>query len=243
MKFLRAGVPSVKPIARAPYALAARLAAAVATLTPAGRGKLRTSLHVRRGVTQRFTHWAAEGRDRRRPLLWMHAPSVGEGLQARPVLDTLRTRHPAWQILYTFFSPSAESFARALGVDYTDYLPFDTARDMGALCDALAPSALVFSKLDVWPVLAESAAARGIPLGMISATVSGGLSGLDAEPQTLSRTVLVFPWSEALFLFLVWLGQREWRHRRGRRVHVGATPPPPTLRARFRGAFRQRFVR
>ena len=77
----------------------------------------------------------------------------------------------------------------------------------------------------------------------ISATVSGGLSGLDAEPQTLSRTVLVFPWSEALFLFLVWLGQREWRHRRGRRVHVGATPPPPTLRARFRGAFRQRFVR
>ena len=163
----------MKPIARVPYALAARLAAAVATLTPAGRGKLRTSLHVRRGVTQRFTHWAAEGRDRRRPLLWMHAPSVGEGLQARPVLDTLRTRHPEWQVVYTFFSPSAESFARALGVDYTDYLPFDTARDMGALCDALAPSALVFSKLDVWPVLAESAAARRIPLGMISATVSG----------------------------------------------------------------------
>ena len=77
----------------------------------------------------------------------------------------------------------------------------------------------------------------------ISATVRGGLSGLEAEPRTLSRTVLVFPWKEALFLFLVWLGQREWRHRRGRRVHTGATPPPPTLRARVRGALRERFVR
>jgi 3-deoxy-D-manno-octulosonic-acid transferase len=163
----------MKLLARAPYALAARLARAAAELTPAGDGKLRASLHARRGVVNRFTRWAAAHRDLARPLLWMHAPSVGEGLQARPVLDLLRARHPEWQIVYTFFSPSAEQFARALAVDYTDYLPFDSAPDMAALCDALCPTALIFSKLDVWPVLVESAAARGIPLGMISATVSG----------------------------------------------------------------------
>lgn len=69
----------------------------------------------------------------------------------------------------------------------------------------------------------------------ITATASGLLSGVEAEPVSISRTVLVFPWKEALFLFLVWLGQREWRHRRGRRVNTTAEPPEPTLRARVRG--------
>jgi 3-deoxy-D-manno-octulosonic-acid transferase len=163
----------MRPIARAPYALAARLARAAARLTPAGGGKLRASLHARRGLLERFTHWARTTRDPARALLWMHAPSVGEGLQARPVLEVLRARHPEWQVVYTFFSPSAERFARGLEVDFADYLPFDSAPDMAALCDALRPTALVFSKADVWPVLAESAAARGTALGMISATVSG----------------------------------------------------------------------
>ncbi|PYP54942.1 MAG: hypothetical protein DMD40_14945, partial [Gemmatimonadetes bacterium] len=36
----------------------------------------------------------------------MHAPSVGEGLQAKPVLETLRAEHPDWQLAFTFFSPS-----------------------------------------------------------------------------------------------------------------------------------------
>jgi citrate lyase subunit beta/citryl-CoA lyase len=41
-------------------------------------------------------------------LLWVHAPSVGEGLQANAVLQRLRPAHPTWQIVYSFFSPSAE---------------------------------------------------------------------------------------------------------------------------------------
>ena len=41
----------------------------------------------------------------------MHAPSVGEGLQARPVLEIARERTRQWQLAYTYFSPSAERFA------------------------------------------------------------------------------------------------------------------------------------
>jgi 3-deoxy-D-manno-octulosonic-acid transferase len=102
----------------------------------------------------------------------MHAPSVGEGLQARPVIELLRASHPELQIAYTHFSPSAERFARSLGVDFTDYLPFDTPGDARAVLDALRPRAIVFSKLDVWPVLAREAAARGVRLGLTSATLS-----------------------------------------------------------------------
>lgn len=104
----------------------------------------------------------------------MHAPSVGEGLQARPVIQLLRVERPELQIAYTHFSPSAATFAASLGADFHDFLPFDTAADANAALDALKPDAFVFSKLDVWPTLAIEAARRGVRLGLISATVSKG---------------------------------------------------------------------
>jgi len=103
--------------------------------------------------------------------LCVHAPSVGEGLQALPVIRIFRERHPEAQLAYTFYSPSAEDFARSTGADFVDYLPFDTSHDATAALDALKPAALVFSKLDVWPLLVDVAAKRGVKLGMLSATM------------------------------------------------------------------------
>ncbi|HVZ78236.1 MAG TPA: glycosyltransferase N-terminal domain-containing protein [Gemmatimonadaceae bacterium] len=155
------------------YAAAAQLARLGAALAPQeSTGKLARTLAARRGIRQRYIQWGAQHRDPARALLWMHAPSVGEGLQARPVLQHLRAAHPEWQLAYTFFSPSAEAFARSLDVDGRDYLPFDDARDAAVALDAWRPNALVFSKLDVWPVLVREAARRRIPLGMISATLA-----------------------------------------------------------------------
>jgi 3-deoxy-D-manno-octulosonic-acid transferase len=106
----------------------------------------------------------------------MHAPSVGEGLQARPVLQLARRERPDAQLAYTFFSPSALAFSRGLDVDFADYLPFDTGGEAAAALDALAPRALVFSKLDVWPHLARVASSRGVALGLVSATLAEGSS-------------------------------------------------------------------
>lgn len=130
------------------------------------------SLRARRGVIDRITARAKAVRDPSRTLVWFHAPSVGEGLQARPVVHALRAAHPELQFAYTFYSPSAESFAASIGAEITDYLPFDGARDADLLLDALSPSALVFVKLDVWPVLVARARARGVPVALLSATLS-----------------------------------------------------------------------
>lgn len=99
---------------------------------------------------------------------------------ARPVLAALREKHPGVQLAYTFFSPSAEEFSRTLEVDFRDYLPFDARRDMAIALDALRPAAIVFSKLDVWPELVHQAKARGVRLGLISAS-------LPAESRRRSR--------------------------------------------------------
>jgi 3-deoxy-D-manno-octulosonic-acid transferase len=150
-------------------------AADVAALVP-GDAKWLRALRARHGVLARYAAFGASGRDRDRPLLWMHAPSVGEGLQGKPVLELLRRQHPEYQIAYTHYSPSAGPLAagfRDSGLaDFADYLPWDTPSAARVAVAALAPRALAFVKLDVWPVLAASASSAGVQLGLISGTLS-----------------------------------------------------------------------
>jgi 3-deoxy-D-manno-octulosonic-acid transferase len=160
------------------YRLSVHVISRTAPLIARFDKKLARGLDGRRGLADRLTSWAAAQRDKSRPLVWMHAPSVGEGLQAKPVLETLRAEHPDWQLAFTFFSPSAERLARNLPVDIADYLPLDRPSEVAAVLDALQPTALVFSKLDVWPELTLAAKRRGVKLGLISATVSPGSSRL-----------------------------------------------------------------
>ena len=154
------------------YRLSVNVATRAAPLLARFDKKLARGLDGRRGLAARLAAWAAAHRDPDRPLIWMHAPSVGEGLQAKPVLETLRAEHPDWQLAFTFFSPSAERLAKNLPVDVADYIPVDRPDEVEAVLDALRPTALVFSKLDVWPELTLAAARRGVKLGLISATVS-----------------------------------------------------------------------
>ena len=164
---------------RTAYQAAVHAARLVTRVAPTSDSKLWRSFAARRGLLGRISAAARDVRDPAKPLIWMHAPSVGEGLQARPVAHRLRALHPDVQLAYTFFSPSAETFAASIGADITDYLPFDGQREADAMLDALQPSALVFVKLDVWPTLVERAAARGIPVALLSATLAArsGRSG------------------------------------------------------------------
>jgi 3-deoxy-D-manno-octulosonic-acid transferase len=162
----------VNSLLRIPYAIAGGAANALAAIVPAGDSKFRRGLNARHGIVDRYQRWSASSRDTTRPLLWFHAPSVGEGLQAQPVIELVKARRPDVQVAYTFYSPSAERFAKALGVDFADYLPFDTFRSARAMLTAFTPRALVFSKLDIWPALTEAAVDAGVGVGVISATLA-----------------------------------------------------------------------
>lgn len=169
---------------RVGYEGIALLARGLASIAPPTSNKLLNTFAARRGVRARF---AAFARAPGRPLLWMHAPSVGEGLQARPVLELARERAREWQLAYTYFSPSAERFAAGLNVDFRDVLPFDGTGDARAAIRALDPTALVFSKLDVWPTLAREASNHGVALGLVSATLSPGSTRSRGIAATLLR--------------------------------------------------------
>lgn len=166
----------MRPLAWLAWEAVARAAEGLAAIAPRSDAKLLRTFEARRGLAGRYARWGAEQRDPARQLLWMHAPSVGEGLQARPVLELMRQRRPEVQLAYTHFSPSAAGFAAALKVDFRDYLPFDSASGARVALDALRPNALVFSKLDVWPRLVRAADERGVALGMVSATLPASSS-------------------------------------------------------------------
>ena len=116
--------------------------------------------------------WATSHRNAKRPLAWFHAPSVGEGLQARAVMQAFRALRPDTQVIYTHYSPSAEDFAHGIGADWSGYLGYDRVADVRRMLDAAAPDLLVFTKLDLWPELATAAAARGTRVAMVAGTVS-----------------------------------------------------------------------
>jgi 3-deoxy-D-manno-octulosonic-acid transferase len=152
----------------------------VAPVLGSGSSKLARGFRGRRVAHVTLEEWGLERRDPIRPTVWVHAPSVGEGYQARSVIEALKSLRPDVQVVFTHFSPSAVDLAATMPVDVSAYLPWDLRPTTGPVLDAIAPDLLVFTKTEVWPVLAEEAARRSIPVCLIAATVperSGRLRG------------------------------------------------------------------
>ena len=154
------------------YRALLRLGTSLAPALGLTQAKAREGHRRRSGAATRLEAWARESRDPEQPLVWLHASSVGEGLQAESVLAELRRLLPAGQYVYTHFSPSAEGLARRLPVDVADYLPYDLPGAASRVLNALTPDLLVFAKLDLWPELATRAETRGVTVAMVAATVS-----------------------------------------------------------------------
>ncbi|MEO5824837.1 MAG: glycosyltransferase N-terminal domain-containing protein [Gemmatimonadales bacterium] len=145
----------------------------------------RSAHRQRLAAPRQMAEWSAAHRERSRPLAWFHAASVGEGLQAKAVLEAFRLRRPECQLVFTHFSPSAEALAAGMPVDFGAYLPYDRASDIDAALDALSPDLLVFAKLDLWPELATRAAGRGVAVALVAATVLADSGRLRWPARTL----------------------------------------------------------
>lgn len=171
-----------------PYRLLQSALRALTPLVAGGRSKLARGLAGRRDAHARLVAWAEERRDPSRPCLWFHAPSVGEGLQARAVIEALRRRSPEAQVVYTHFSPSAEPLAAGMRAHCAGYLPWDLVSTVGPVLDALHPDCVVFTKTEVWPVLVSEAARRGIRCALVGGTVPPGAGRARWPARALLRT-------------------------------------------------------
>ena len=169
-------------LSQALYRTALRALRVLSPVLMKGKSKLARGLRGRRHAHERLLAWGGASANRRvdRPVVWVHASSVGESIQARAVIEVLRGRMPGLQVVLTFFSPSAEGVCGDFPADVCFYLPWDLPEVMGPVLDAVQPSVIVFTQREVWPTLADEAAARDVPTVLIAGTLpeeAGRLSG------------------------------------------------------------------
>ncbi len=173
-------------LAEVVYASTVRGLKVLSPLLSLGSSKMSRGFRARRHAVDALAEWAAQGRDPARCLVWFHAASVGEALQARAVLEVFQARRPDVQIAFTHFSPSAEAVAARMPVDVAGYLPWDVATDVRAALDALRPSLLVFTQKEVWPTLTREAVRSGVRVALVAATLPEGAGRM----RTLARPVI-----------------------------------------------------
>ncbi len=104
-----------------------------------------------------------------RGAIWIHAASVGEFEQARPLIERLRREQPQRKIVVTFFSPSGyEARKDYKEADAVLYLPFATRRNAKRFIEALKPEMAIFVKYEFWPAYLKELKKRSIPTYSIS---------------------------------------------------------------------------
>jgi 3-deoxy-D-manno-octulosonic-acid transferase len=102
-------------------------------------------------------------------VVWMHCASLGEYEQGVPVLSELKSKHPNYFYLVTFFSPSGYQVRKHHGIaDLTTYLPWDTKTDVKRFIALVNPSMALFIKYEFWPNLIREVQRQNIPLFLIA---------------------------------------------------------------------------
>jgi 3-deoxy-D-manno-octulosonic-acid transferase len=167
------------------YEAAVRAAPAALRLAAPFHAKLRRGLEGRRTSLDSLLEWAEHHRPDDIPLVWLHAPSVGEALMAQAILGAVRDQAPATLAVFTYFSPSAERMAARVGADWAGYLPWDHRGAMRAAVHALRPAAVAFIRTEIWPVLGREARALGGRVVLVNAVLSEHSSRMGAVARMI----------------------------------------------------------
>lgn len=101
--------------------------------------------------------------------VWFHAASLGEFEQGRPIMEKLRSSHPEYKILLTFFSPSGYEVRHGYkGADIICYLPLDTPANAKRFLSIVNPEMTFFVKYEFWYNYLHILKSKGIPVYSVS---------------------------------------------------------------------------
>ena len=152
-------------IDRVIYNMLVPVAAALARAASPFNEKIAAGLSGRSGWREEWRR-GAQSLTRNVPLIWFHVSSVGEFLQARPVIELLEKRRAGnLNVALTFFSPSGKNYftthdraKKSDAIRFVGYLPIDTRKNVVHCLDTLGPDMIVYVKFDLWPNLIFEAA-------------------------------------------------------------------------------------
>jgi len=125
----------------------------------------------RRNVAERFGFY---GDAPSRPVLWLHAVSLGETRAAEPLVRALLARHPECELLVTQMTATGRAAARALFGDGVRlaYLPYDYPSAVRRFLRHYRPRAGLLMETEVWFNLVRECRSAGVPLLLVNARMS-----------------------------------------------------------------------
>lgn len=109
-----------------------------------------------------------------RPLLWIHAVSVGETMAARPLVDALLAQYPGCAVLLTHMTPTGFETGQRLFGDRVlrCLLPYDMPHATRRFFRHFRPVTGILIETELWPNLVASASEAGVPVALVNARLS-----------------------------------------------------------------------
>jgi 3-deoxy-D-manno-octulosonic-acid transferase len=108
-----------------------------------------------------------------RPLIWLHAVSVGEVLAVTRLVKRLDAAQPEYFVAISTATRTGQALARErFGANRVFYCPLDLPWAVRAYLKALKPRLLVLAETEFWPNLLNGCFHRGIPVAVVNARIS-----------------------------------------------------------------------
>jgi 3-deoxy-D-manno-octulosonic-acid transferase len=131
--------------------------------------KYREGLRERLGRVPPWLRSTATGR----PVLWLHAVSVGEVLAVSRLIAELGAALPDAQVLVSTTTKTGQDLARErFGPNRVFYCPLDLPWAVRSYLEALQPRMLILAETEFWPNLLEGCFRRNIPVVVVNARIS-----------------------------------------------------------------------
>jgi 3-deoxy-D-manno-octulosonic-acid transferase len=127
-------------------------------------------------LEERFGQYAGEQvqMDAGRPVVWVHAVSLGEARAAAVLVTQLRQRIPGMRLLLTHGTATGRAQGASLlqPGDMQVWQPWDTPGAVGRFLTHFQPQVGLLVETEVWPNMVVSCAARNVPLCLVNARFS-----------------------------------------------------------------------
>ena len=111
----------------------------------------------------------------RKKLIWIHAVSVGEALAVKPLLNSLRTNLPEYQILISTTTLTGYKICKekiAHKEDLVIFSPLDYYWIVKKSLKTFKPSLIMLVETELWPNLIYFSSRKGIPVLLINGRIS-----------------------------------------------------------------------
>ena len=132
-------------------------------------------LRSRSGLRERFGYYAPQRLTpiKGRPVIWIHAVSVGETRAAIPLIKGLRQAWPDHALVLTNVTETGHEVATTIAeLDLCLFFPLDLSFVIRRVLARLNPTLIVIVETEIWPNLIRAAAVCQVPLALVNGRIS-----------------------------------------------------------------------